>query len=83
MCFSDLKIIYSKDVIPDCICIYNDKKEKRNSFAGSILLEVSNFSSSIEVNIYAYAENEEELLKELKSDYVALINKFEEKYTKD
>ena len=83
MGFSDLPIVYSKDVIPDCICIYDDKKEKHNSFEGNILLEVDFKYSSIEIRLVAFAENEEELLKELKADYVALINKFEEKYTKD
>lgn len=83
MCFSDLPIVYTRDVILDSICIHNDKKEKHNSFEGNILLEVDFKYSSIEIRLVAYGENEEELLKELKADYVALINKFEEKYTKD
>lgn len=83
MCFSDLPKVYTKDVIKDCICIYDDKKEKRNSFEGNIILEVDFKYSSIEIKLVAYAENEEELLKELKADYTNLINKFEEKYTKD
>lgn len=76
----NFKKIYSNELIKDCICIYNDKKEKHNSYEGNLVLEVFAMFSSVEIRITAYAENEEELLKEMKKSYEFLCDRFEQKY---
>ena len=57
-------------------------KEKHNSFEGNLVLEVFAMFSSVEIRITAYAENEEELLKEMKKSYEFLCDRFEQKYIK-
>lgn len=76
------EIIYTKECIPDKICIYNDKKEKHNSFEALLNCSVEEGSSEISINLLVYGKDEIEVLQELDIEYDRLLQKFEQKYLK-
>jgi hypothetical protein len=76
------EIIYTKECIPDKICIYNDKKEKHNSFEALLNCSVEEGSSEISINLLVYGKDEIEVLQELDIEYNRLLQKFEQKYLK-
>lgn len=76
------EIIYTKECIPDKICIYNDKKEKHNSFEALLNCSVEEGSSEISINLLVYGRDEIEVLQELDIEYDRLLQKFEQKYLK-
>ena len=76
------EIIYTKECIPDKICIYNDKKEKHNSFEALLNCSVEEGSSEISINLLVYGKDEIEVLQELDIQYDRLLQKFEQKYLK-
>ncbi len=66
------------------ICIYNDKKEKRNSYEAILNVDVVNDGSissghgRLEFSIFGYGADKEEAISELNIIYVNIMNKFHE-----
>lgn len=75
-------IVYTKECILDKICIYNDSKEKYNSFEALLNCSVEEGSSEICINLRVYGRDENEVLQELDIEYNKLLQKFEQKYLK-
>lgn len=74
------ELLYTKECIPDKICIYNDKKEKHNSFEAMLNCAVEEGSSFISINLLVYGKDEIEVLQELDIEYDRLLQKFDHKY---
>lgn len=58
------------------ISIYNDAKEKWNSFEARCLIRLEKNNSVFNVELETFGGNEEEVLKNLRDDYTDLINRF-------
>lgn len=64
------------------ICIWNDKKEKWNSWEASLNIRVEYDASYLDLNLFACGENKDEALTELNKHYEFIFNKFKDEFVK-
>lgn len=81
---NNLKIIDNcRDFKNNCITIYNDHKEKHNSWEARVLFETHSNNSQIRIECTVYEDTRENALKELQKDYNNLVDKFKEDFNID
>ncbi len=74
---NNLKIIDNcRDFKNNCITIYNDHKEKHNSWEARVLFETHSNNSQIRIECTVYEDTRENALAQLQKDYNNLVQKF-------
>lgn len=78
---NNLQIIDNcRDFKNGCITLYNDGKEKNNSFEARVIFETYLNYSQIVIECIVYEDSRENSLKELQKEYNSLVEQFKEDF---
>jgi hypothetical protein len=77
---NNLKIIDNREFKNGCVTLYNDSKEKHNSWEARVLFETRANNSLLVIKCVVYEDTRENALNELQKEYTLLVNKFKEDF---